>query len=731
MRFLVKAAALALTVALTGPAAGQDHNAAPEPAPAAPAATPAAPQPYNPLTPMPQGRPAAPRPAAAPARPAATATTAPAMAPVPAGTFGVYVPAMPATPSGARLNAGEFLPPAELEAFVDGVVRDAMAREHVAGVTVSIVQNGRVVLKKGYGYAGLNPARKVDPDRTLFRLGSVSKTFTWIALLKEVEEGRIRLGTPINLYLPEQLRVRDQGYRTPIQVANLMDHTAGFEERTFGHLYEQRPQRVRSLADYLRQERPRRVHGPGAVASFSHYGAGLAGEAVSYVEQKPFERLIEEEILVPARLSRTTFREPRPAREGLPIPMSSELAADVATGYRWTAMGLQAEPFEFAGQIAPAASASSTAGDMARYMTLILNGGALEGATIYGPRTAQALRTPMLKTAPGVNGWAHGFMIYDLPGGRRGVGHLGSTLAFQANMVVVPDLGLGVFIAANTETARSLAERLPGEIVQEFYVPPAVFPRPGNPDLLNLRDRYEGYYVTTRRAYGGLESFASRLRSGTWVKVLGDGRLATTSGGSTAIWSPDGDPAQGRFMGVNGPGRLVFDMREGGAASFADDLNLGRHERTESWSQPRTLLIMGALTALAALATLTGVVFRDRREFRETSIQSRLSQVQNTQAILWLVALGLFGVWFLRSRDQADLMYGWPGPYLVLASACALIAALLTLLAACALPLVWQGGRRVDSWSGLRKLGFTVTVLVYLGFSFALMNWGALTPWSG
>ena len=140
-----------------------------------------------------------------------------------------------------------------------------MAREHIAGVTVSVVQNGQVVLKKGYGFASLNPQRgRSIPDRTLFRVGSISKTFTWIALMKEVEAGRIRLNQPVNLYLPEKVQVKDQGYDQPVRVANLMDHSAGFEDRALGQLFERDYDRVRPLDLYLRQERPKRVHAPGA-----------------------------------------------------------------------------------------------------------------------------------------------------------------------------------------------------------------------------------------------------------------------------------------------------------------------------------------------------------------------------------------------------------------------------------------------------------------------------------
>ena len=148
-----------------------------------------------------------------------------------------------------------------------------MAQDHIAGVAVSVVQNGQVVLKKGYGYDRQAPVRPVDPDRTLFRLGSVSKLFTWIALMQQVERGHMGLANPINQYLPQRLQVKDQGYTRAITVGDLMDHTAGFEDRVMGQLFERRPERIRPLDVYLRQEVPQRVRDVGALSVFSNYSA--------------------------------------------------------------------------------------------------------------------------------------------------------------------------------------------------------------------------------------------------------------------------------------------------------------------------------------------------------------------------------------------------------------------------------------------------------------------------
>jgi CubicO group peptidase (beta-lactamase class C family) len=712
-------AAVASLLLMAGAAEAQEPPATPAASSTPAAALPRRPIPYTSLQ-----RPARPR-VAAPAPAAASATPAPSSLAGPASV-------LPTTPSGARLGPGEALPPAELEAYVDGVVREAMARQHIAGVTVSIVQNGQVVLKKGYGFADLSPARKVDPDRTLFRIGSISKTFTWIALMREIEAGRIRQDAPLNLYLPEQLQIRDQGFRTPVRVINLMDHSAGFEDRALGHLFEQNFARERPMAQYLRQERPRRVRPPGETPSYSNYGAALGGQAVAYVSDKPFERVIEETILLPAGMRRTSFREPHPVKPGIPGPIPAELARDISEGYRWTPTGFKSRGFEYIGHIAPAGSASSTAGDMARYMQLLLNGGTLDGTTIYGPRAAQAFRTPQRRTAPGINGWRHGFIEYGLPGGHTGFGHAGGTLSFLSNMVVAPDLNLGIFISTNTETGGDLAMGLASQVVQQFYAPPQPFPRVGSAALRDQADAFTGRYIGTRRAYRGLEGFVGMIASGVSVDVTPEGRLVTTGfDGNARIWAPEGSPSQGRFISTTGAERLAFRMSDGHAMSFQTALGDMTYERIDFLRRPSTLIALAVLSAVAAAATIGGLFLRNRREFRETSIQRQASLIQTSQAALWLTAIILFGAWASQAMDLANVMYGWPGPWLVIASACVLVASALTLATLLLLPAIWRGGRRVDSWTALRKASFSVTTFVYAAFAIVLGLWGALTPWSG
>src|SRR5207249_1915882 len=152
--------------------------------------------------------------------------------------------------------------------------------------------------------------------------------------------------------------------------------------------------------------------------------------------------------------------------------------------FHWAPSGYRVRPFEYLEHAAPAGAASSTSGDMARYMLLFLGGGTLDGVNIYGPATARAFATPLPPQAPGVAAWRHGLAEYDLPGGYLGVGHEGGTLSFLSNMVVVPALNLGVFVSTNTDTGGRLVEALPSGIVGHFYAPPPGSPPAGSLALL-------------------------------------------------------------------------------------------------------------------------------------------------------------------------------------------------------------------------------------------------------
>ncbi|MDB5468452.1 MAG: serine hydrolase [Caulobacter sp.] len=670
------------------------------------AATPSAPIPY---TPAPKAQPKA---ATPPARPRAAPTAV----------------ALPAAPVANVVAPVAPIDPAQLEAFVDGVVTTSMSRDHIAGVTVSIVQNGQVVMKKGYGFDRLGDhPRRVDPDRSLFRLASISKTFTWISVMRQVEAGRMRLDAPINLYLPESVRVPDQGFAREIRVIDLMNHRPGFEDRAFGQLFEKDPARVRPMLTWLKQERPRREWAPGTIPAYSNYGVALAGLAAARQVNKPFEQMVEQEITGPLGMTRTTFRDRYPPREGLPAPMPASLAGDVAEGYFWNGTRFTPRPYEYVSQAAPAGGVSSTAGDMARYMTMLLNGGTLDGQTIFNPQTSAGFRTVSDRAAPGAGGFAHGFMEFQLPGNRVGYGHGGSTLSFMSNMVVIPELGLGVFISTNTETGYGLEASLPGRIVERFYGPAPAAPRLSQ-WLKDNSGAFGGQYLSSRRAFHGMEKFVGLFNGRVTAKVDGQGQLVLKGFDGASIWTPL-DTA-GRFQSASDSRVIVFTMQDGRATGFYDSIASRYSKRLNFFGGDGWLIWAAILAGLASIVTVVGALLRLRLNLRQTTVQARASLLQTIQAVLWLIMLVSFILWFGKVGDVAAIFYDWPGALLIIASSCGLVAALFSVVVVILTPFVWQGGRRVDSFTQGRKLRFTWTTAAFLLFSVVLACWGAIFPWA-
>ena len=212
------------------------------------------------------------------------------------------------------------------------------------------------------------------------------------------------------------------------------------------------------------------------------------------------------------------------------------------------------------------------------------------------------------------------------------------------------------------------------------------------------------------------------------------GFLLTPGPGGPERWVPATDASTDApyvtFHQADGPGVLVFQMDSGRAVRWFAPTGEMVYERTPFLSRRGLLAILASATAIAALAALMGLGFRDRRDFRQTSIQARADGAQISASILWLTALACFGFFDLSASDPAALVADWPSAWLLIASACALVATLVTVLVLGLLPVAWRGGRRLDSWTTGRKFSFTATVAVYATFSVVLALWGALEPWN-
>src|SRR5208283_3828087 len=156
------------------------------------------------------------------------------------------------SPSAQAPSAGAIathqLSPADLEAFLDGFVPYALKNADIARLTLVVVKDGQILLKKGYGYADVKTNRPMDPDLTLVRSGSTSKLFTWTAVMQLVEQGKLDLDRDVNDYLDFKIPAT---YPKPITLRNIMTHTSGFEE-TVKDMWLSSPNEIIPIGDYLK-----------------------------------------------------------------------------------------------------------------------------------------------------------------------------------------------------------------------------------------------------------------------------------------------------------------------------------------------------------------------------------------------------------------------------------------------------------------------------------------------
>ncbi len=214
-----------------------------------------------------------------------------------------------AVPAPAAASAPATLTATDAEAWLDGYMPYALKRGGVAGAVVVVVKDGQVLVEKGYGVSDTKTGAPVDPKKTLFRPGSVSKLFTWTAVMQQVEAGKIDLDADVNKYLDFKIPPRDG---KPVTMRNIMTHTTGFEETSKG-LIVLEPKNLPTLEHELKKWVPTRVFAPGTTPAYSNYGAALAGYIVQRVSGEDFDAYVENHIFKPLGMANATFRQPLPA----------------------------------------------------------------------------------------------------------------------------------------------------------------------------------------------------------------------------------------------------------------------------------------------------------------------------------------------------------------------------------------------------------------------------------
>ncbi len=705
-----------------------------------------------------------PRTTVTPPNPAAPVRTTPANPDAPIGyvtTVPGIAPVKPApmvvTPSlsphagqvSGTVSASTPISPDDIETFTDSVVRTLMQRDHVLGATVAIVQGNTPLLIKGYGYDRLSPMRHVDPNTSLFRIGSVTKTFTWIVARQEIEAGRIKMDAPFGEYLPNDIYARDPRYKD-ITLRNLMDHTSGYEDTSLGHLFQLNGSRLSGPDSYFHLHKPRRVREPGQFSSYSNYGAGLAARALQQTAHaRDVPTLMESRIFQPLGMEHTTLREPYEIGatnlEALPAPLSPQLTRDLSDGFIWDGATYEPQPFDHAIPLSGALGGSSTAQDMARLMAMMLGNGQNDGIQLFNAASADAFRQPLMKMPEGYNGWASGLMVRESPAGFTTYGHGGATLWFNSNMILVPEMNLGIFISTNTQTGSALAASFPNLLLDHLsgdLVRPPLMPQPSMAYERNKAyyDAIKGHYVSSRRAYGGLEGAITRLLNTVSVTVDADGRLilntqnglsafvpASAPGFFTQQDSEDGGPAQ-----QTGGLHFLFNADGTHVSALETATNEARYERVSWIHNPGMVTVLTAFMMVSCIFVWLSLAKGPARHEHPSEEQGRATLISAGLSILWLASIFVFHHWRSQLADDPGALFTkWPSGQVRLASTLAFIAALGTLYQFATYYFVYnERGRHGDGWPMWQKAAHGALLLFWGFYIIVLTVWGALEPWS-
>ena len=591
---------------------------------------------------------------------------------------------------------------AVLEAYVDGIVGAHMRQHRIPGVSVSIVRNGRPLFEKGYGDADIAAGRAAD-ETTLFRIGSVSKTFIWTAVMILHDRGEIDLDADVNQYL-NGIEIPEK-FGAPVTMNDLMAHRAGFED-SFG-VFTLDPAENLSLTEALLGSRPARVYPPGARTSYSNWGSALAAKIIEDISGKSYRDFLFDEILQPLSMDATALYGPE--------KMSPSLKASLSKGYKIDGGTFVESDLMNIGELAPAGAMSLSAEDMSRWMLFHLNNGALDDVRLMRPETHRAMWTRgFTDNADGAD-LAHGFFNKTYKGVET-FSHGGATASFFTYMSLAPALNLGVYVSQNATTDRMLVTDLPALIIDHLTtgadVATAIDESLSKDDFEN----YAGVYFDNRRSFKQFEKLFAATQFST-VTSSDDGVVLARD--EAVLYRPVAG-APDTFENDVGL-RIVFGRDENGAVSHLTDQS-AVHSRDRARSLDNANLLGAALggALFFALTTLLGAWRRQGRPVQHKSAGVMLNLFGVVAAIAVVIFAGSFGA-ALMSVSNADVtgFAAYPFAPIGVFRMVAYVVLAISTLAIASLAPAWVS----SGWSMWRKLHHSAFALSLAFLSIMLVWW--------
>lgn len=326
---------------------------------------------------------------------------------------------------------------------VDAYVRRQMERRHIAGVSVAVVQDGNVVLAKGYGLASVELGVPATAD-TAYQLASVTKTFTATAVMMLVREGKIALDDKITERLPDL----PEAWKD-VTIHHLLSHTSGIKSYTSVrdfHKSARKDYARREILDLVSKE-PLEFQ-PGERWNYSNTGYFLLGMLIEDVAGKPYGEFMDERVFKPLGMTRTRANDLR------------AIVPDRAPGYQWDGKELKNGEYVSPSQPFAAGMLISSVNDLVKWDA------ALASHALLDEQSSERMWTPTRLSDGREAGYGYGWETSEINGHRR-VSHGGGIPGFSTELARFPDEKLTVIVLANTEGGHAgpIARKIAGQFV--------------------------------------------------------------------------------------------------------------------------------------------------------------------------------------------------------------------------------------------------------------------------
>ncbi len=373
-------------------------------------------------------------------------------------------------------------------AFLDQFFSHPEIEAMLQGAAVSIVKDGEVLALRGFGWSDVEQNVPVDPESTVFRIASVSKVFTAVAIMQLVEQGKIDLNEDIQTYLGG-IQVENP-FDAPVTVAHLLTHTTGFEIRDPhpSDIHTNLDEYV-SIEDYVRANMPPVVREPGSSYMYDNFASLLQGYIVEQVSGEPFETYMDKHMFEPLGMHDSGFM------------LEGKLLDNLAVGYN--SAGQPLDVYTLRPTVMPHGGMLTTAADMSKFMIAFLNGGEGENGRILSEASIQEMTKYRALIHDLMPSTAYGFEASrQLPGAGASdqiVTKAGDLSGFSSYLWFMPEENTGVFVTYNNNAP--LRDQLFAAFIYQFfpqYAAPAALEafEPLSDEQLK---QFEGLYIDLRQ----------------------------------------------------------------------------------------------------------------------------------------------------------------------------------------------------------------------------------------